>query len=310
MQVIKGSINSKQHIDAVKRQHDKHVKDKQKNTEQNSTSNTYDDDLYDVDADLEAFSDTIDDMLDALDNRRCTNGYLRYEEDRQPKLVCRRTPHMLGEFGLDEDVPLTIGAWHLVRAIVDKDVVSDAHDVGIDVMRQLPLLFDDPLAAWRADDGTICLLLDDDTDDGSLLFCVVMGDALDGSNIIKTIYGVTRDRSGYGRPGKGMKVSTRLRHALLNGNVLYVDRLRLKMSLRAHGENVPNEIDDMPNKKVMVNGIGTESVTFTPKVSRKAKRAIARKKSKRTGIPVRGYDYEDDMFDLDDDVYRYANIRF
>ena len=134
MQVIKGSINSKQHIDAVKRQHDKHVNDKQKNAEQNSTSNTYDDDFYDVDADLEAFSDTIDDMLDALDNRRCTNGYLRYEEDRQPKLVCRRTPHMLGEFGLDEDVPLTIGAWHLVRAIVDKDVVSDAHDVGIDVI--------------------------------------------------------------------------------------------------------------------------------------------------------------------------------
>ena len=179
-----------------------------------------------VDFDIDNFSNTVSRFLTAAENG--DTKFFQKAEHSRLQVVRRSTPQMLVDLGMTAGKPLTIGANHLIRALVDRNVTSDAHDVGVDVMRQLPMLFDEPLCAWMPERRHLHLLLDDDAKDGSLLFCVVMKDASDGSNLIKTIYGVniSDEQSEYNRSiGK-------------NG-------------LRSHHDTYPLALDEYPDKQVL-----------------------------------------------------------
>lgn len=207
-----------------------------------------------VDFDIDNFSNTVSRFLTAAENG--DTKFFQKAEHSRLQVVRRSTPQMLVDLGMTAGKPLTIGANHLIRALVDRNVTSDAHDVGVDVMRQLPMLFDEPLCAWMPERRHLHLLLDDDAKDGSLLFCVVMKDASDGSNLIKTIYGVniSDEQSEYNRSiGKNghAAIGYKLSSAVSMGKIRYIDRVRLKAALRSHHDTYPLALDEYPDKQVL-----------------------------------------------------------
>lgn len=207
------------------------------------------------DGDVEHFGGAVDSLIDrAIEAGWTEENFCGFRHGVRVRTV---TPEPMARAGLIQGAPLILAPRHFMRALVDTQFTEDAHDIGEQVLRDLPAIVEFPVAAWldhatrpgRNSHRYRCVSFFFKRTDscGRPLFMAVAADTDREANIVLTVF-------GYSRRDDTRNLTGRIRDAYARGHMTYVDHLAFKTAIRTAGYRYPDCVDCMPDKTFFKRG--------------------------------------------------------